>query len=426
MGRWDAAKVASAAPDAAALTAARKLATPAPWSATGCSDVLVWGRCQGSGSTPYQTSIDLTGPAYRCNCPSRKFPCKHALALLMLWSDGVVDEGGIDPAAAAWAANRVAKAQPAKPAAKVPDAAGQARRLADRLELMDGGVEDLGRWLGDLVRGGIAEARGRGPEYWDATARRLVDAQVPGLAARVRRLPAAFAAHDWTTAVLDEVGLLWSLVQAWRRRDLLDADAAADLRVEVGWPLPSAEVRASDERHGDWLVLGTRSVLNDRVTEQRTWLVSEADGETFVVLEFAAGGATPPAARRAGTRLRGGLSRYPGSAPRRVVLHEDVVEAGAGVPSSGGTLTAALDAAAAHLAANPWAVRTPVVVDAGIEVGSGRVIDGSGVALPIASGFDPWPLAAVSGGAPTRLFGELDGGALRPLSAVIEDRLVAL
>jgi uncharacterized Zn finger protein len=26
-------------------------------------------------------SVDLSGPAFRCTCPSRKFPCKHGLAL---------------------------------------------------------------------------------------------------------------------------------------------------------------------------------------------------------------------------------------------------------------------------------------------------------------------------------------------------------
>ena len=50
----------------------------------------VWGECQGSAAAPYRTAVDLSGPAYRCSCPSRKFPCKHALALLLLWSDGAV------------------------------------------------------------------------------------------------------------------------------------------------------------------------------------------------------------------------------------------------------------------------------------------------------------------------------------------------
>ena len=78
MGRWSEERVVSAAPDASSLAAARKLAHPGPWSDTGSNDVLVWGKCQGSGKVPYQVSVDTAAPAYRCSCPSRKFPCKHA------------------------------------------------------------------------------------------------------------------------------------------------------------------------------------------------------------------------------------------------------------------------------------------------------------------------------------------------------------
>ena len=42
------------------------------------------GACQGSGSKPYQVQIDLAEPAFKCSCPSRKFPCKHALGLLLI------------------------------------------------------------------------------------------------------------------------------------------------------------------------------------------------------------------------------------------------------------------------------------------------------------------------------------------------------
>ena len=63
MPRWNLAAVEKAAPDAGSLAAARKLARPGPWSETGSSDTLVWGKCQGSGKTPYQVSIDLMAAA---------------------------------------------------------------------------------------------------------------------------------------------------------------------------------------------------------------------------------------------------------------------------------------------------------------------------------------------------------------------------
>lgn len=46
---------------------------------------LYFGNCAGSGKTPYFCSadfIDENQPVFRCNCPSRQFPCKHAIGLL--------------------------------------------------------------------------------------------------------------------------------------------------------------------------------------------------------------------------------------------------------------------------------------------------------------------------------------------------------
>src|SRR5216117_3257786 len=89
--RWGRDQVLGLAPDAASQKAAIGIAGPAKWAGTGCDERVVWGECQ--GSSVYKTSIDLDGPAFRCSCPSRKIPCKHALGLLLLWSDGPVPEG---------------------------------------------------------------------------------------------------------------------------------------------------------------------------------------------------------------------------------------------------------------------------------------------------------------------------------------------
>ncbi|MGW0416231.1 SWIM zinc finger family protein, partial [Streptomyces collinus] len=88
--RWTAEQVLALAPDAASRKAGSKLGTAGPWSGAGSGEGTVWGLCKGSGSKPYQTVVDLAGtagPAYKCSCPSRKFPCKHALGLLLLWAE---------------------------------------------------------------------------------------------------------------------------------------------------------------------------------------------------------------------------------------------------------------------------------------------------------------------------------------------------
>lgn len=105
-GRWSAEQVLALAPDASAARVGRSLSGPGPWSGAGSTAAAVWGECQGSGATPYQVVVDLTGPAYRRSCPSRRFPCKHALGLLLLWSAGGVAGGTPTSWAAGWLAER--------------------------------------------------------------------------------------------------------------------------------------------------------------------------------------------------------------------------------------------------------------------------------------------------------------------------------
>ena len=72
------------APDAASVKAGKGLASVAKWVLRGASDRALWGHCQGSGKNPYQTQVDLQNIAFKCSCPSHKFPCKHSLGLLFL------------------------------------------------------------------------------------------------------------------------------------------------------------------------------------------------------------------------------------------------------------------------------------------------------------------------------------------------------
>ena len=71
------------APDEASKKAGQQLANNAKWNAKFCHENALWGDCQGSGSKPYKTIIDLQNLAFKCSCPSRKFPCKHGLGLFL-------------------------------------------------------------------------------------------------------------------------------------------------------------------------------------------------------------------------------------------------------------------------------------------------------------------------------------------------------
>lgn len=161
------------------------------------------GPVPGGGGTPYRTAVDVadgvggSGPTYTCSCPSRKFPCKHALGLLLLWSGGeeAVPAGREPEWAEQWVASRrrtqeKREAGPEGSASGPVDPEGARRRAERRAERITGGVTELEERLADLLRSGLAGAEQAGYGLWEETAARMVDAQAPGLAARVRDLGA--------------------------------------------------------------------------------------------------------------------------------------------------------------------------------------------------------------------------------------------
>jgi hypothetical protein len=448
--RWSVEQVLKLAPDAASVRAARALAPPRRWSDLGSNESLVWGRCQGSARQPYQVTVDLTEPAFRCTCPSRKFPCKHGLALLLLWAggdgpraNGAVAHAAVSDFAAAWSSERSERAARTEARRQVraespPDPEAQARRLAQRRSLMTAGLDDFELWLFDMVRQGLAAARRQPFAYWDTAAARLVDAQVPGLAERVRAMAGEVHRRpDWADHLLAEAGRWWLAVRAWRRWDELPGEVAGDLRTVLGWSRRGDDVLAGERVHDRWHVVGLRQDEDERLLSQRTWLWGEGTGRTALVLDFAAAGGTLAVAQVLGSVVEGELALYPGSPPPRARFTGD--ERVVGTPALRGqdalttlagatTIEAALDAAAGYLAANPWHYRSPMLLArvAATAHPSPAVVDEAGDSLPLAPDAALWSLLALSGGAPVDLFGEWYDDRLHAASAVVDGELVGL
>jgi hypothetical protein len=185
-------QILALAPDAGSASAGRGLAQPRKWVTLGQAPGIAWGECQGSGKLPYQTAVDLGGPAFKCSCPSRKFPCKHGLGLLLLLQGqaGAFAQGEPPEWVDAWLTGRAKRAEPRPKSAEPVDKAAQERRAARREQQVAAGMSDLERWLHDLVGQGLASARRQPPAFWDSPAARLVDAQAAGAARLVRELGA--------------------------------------------------------------------------------------------------------------------------------------------------------------------------------------------------------------------------------------------
>jgi hypothetical protein len=432
--RWSVQQVAALAPDPQVAAAARRLSSLRTWSDLGCTTSLVWGRCQGSGKAPYQVTVDLEEPAFRCSCPSRKFPCKHGVALLLLYVEHGDAIGEVRDEASGfageWAAERAqrherARARASRDAGGVADPDAQARRRAQREAAMEDGLGDLRRWLGDLVRQGLAAARHQPYGAWDAMAARLVDAQVPGLAERVRAAAGdALVRADWAEHLLAEAGR-WDLAaRAWPRRDELAPEVQADLRAYLGWGL-RPEDRAHAERIGDdWVVAGVRQGADARLQSQRTWLWGRTTDRWAVVLDFAAAGGSLQVAQPVGAVVHDELLLHAGTEPRRAELSgRHVVVAGAVAAPRAGSVADALARVSAALAANVWRDRLAVALGP-VEVvgtpGSWWLEDQRGDRLPLAPGAEPWALLAGSGGAPAMIVAEWEAGTVHPMTLVVD------
>ncbi|MET7327677.1 SWIM zinc finger family protein [Nonomuraea sp. NPDC005650] len=483
--RWSRDQVLALAPDAASRSAAQKVAAPGKWSVCGTTGTVVYGECEGSGAKPYLACVDLTEPAYRCSCPSRKFPCKHALGLLLLWSaDGVPAEEGAPQWVTEWVEARAERA--AKEAAKIE--AARAKRAAELASADDGapgaggaeassdedgggasgagraggssrpgaesvrhgrvaaGLSELERWLDDQVRQGLARAA---EHEWEGLAKRLIDAQAPGVAGVVSRLVRVRAGDDWPGRLLEEYALLHLLAVAYRRRAELPGALAETVLSRVGFPVAKEEVLAGPVVRDRWDVLGRRDEEQDRLTSRKVWLRGRGSGRAALVLSFAPQGQPLDASLVTGTTIEADLTYYPGAAPLRALVatrhgphphaaarHGSDADGGARDGSGGGVAARrgsgagdgvggllpggtppgvspeeALDEVARVLGEDPWTESWPLVL-AGVVPGRESI---GGLPLHRAAR-DPWRLIAVSGGRPVTVAAEWTPRGLRPLT----------
>jgi SWIM zinc finger len=425
-------QILALAPDAGSAKAGQGLASRRKWLVLGCSDRAAWGECQGSARDPYRTQIDLGEPAFRCSCPSRKFPCKHGLGLfLLLASEPAAFDRAAPPAwVAEWLDRRdqsAIKRDPKLAPAPVVDAqkkrvSSQAKTAAARETRVAAGVEELGRWLRDLIRQGLAGAQGRPYSFWESMAARMVDAQAPGLARMVRTLAGIPASGEgWQARLLERLALLYLLLEGYQRIETLPLDTQADIRTAIGWSQNQDELLESAGLRDRWLILGQRVEDEDNLRVQRTWLWGETSARPALILAFAAPGQPLDRSLVTGTALDAELVYFPSAHPLRALIQQRH-----GTPTPIGSapgyadIHAATAAYAAALAVFAWLERFPMPLQTvtPMRVGeSWAVRDGDGRALPLAPGFaHGWRLLALSGGRPLGLFGEWNGTTLMPLS----------
>ncbi|WP_338758515.1 SWIM zinc finger family protein [Massilia sp. METH4] len=424
-------QILALAPDAASAKAGSQLALPAKWGGLGLNGSALWGECQGSGKLPYRTQIDLGEPAFKCSCPSRKFPCKHGLGLYLLRAaqPSLFRESEAPQWVADWLDGRKARREKKEEPAgeRSPEAAAaaaaQARKREDKREQnIARGLADLRTWLEDLARDGIVTVRERGPAFWEGMAARMVDVQAGAIGSQLRRLSGlCFQAGnpDWERQLGAELTSLYMLCEAHDRLDTLPVPLQADVRTLVGWSVPRESVLAAPPVADRWQVIAQYTADEGRMRSRTTWLRGANSGRWAMLLHYSVGGQGFDVALPAGTEFDGALCFYPGAWPLRALIKEQSAARPIGSIAACTDLGAALDDYANALAVQPFIDRYPMMLGGLVPDSASRtaLVSADGRQLALHSSFKhALHLLALSGGHPLTVFGVWDGTALLPLS----------
>lgn len=274
----------------------------------------------------------------------------------------------------------------------------------------------------------------------------MVDAQAPGLAARVRELGAITGSGaGWPVRLLEECALLHLLDTAWLGRDRLPDPLAATVRTRVGLPMSAEGPPVRDH----WLVLAQYDTPDGKIVTRRIWLYGRRSGRTALLLSFGAAGRSPDRALPVGATIDAELTPYPGGGQLRADLGEQFGTTAAAGPPPGIAAAAAPAVYGNALREDPWLEAWPVTLrdvipvpskdgwqvadahagahaDAQADSAADEPADGpadarTGSALPIApaalSRPGLWKLVALSGGGPVTVFGELGHRGFDPFAA---------
>lgn len=446
--RWSVEQVAAVAPAPSSIAAAEGLASPSTWSALGADERAIWGRCRGSGAEPYETMVDHAEVAWRCTCPSRRLPCKHALALLLAWVRGDVPESAPPPSVTGWIEGRDrTAARSSHPTGREaggdavsgsatgdddsgaddrepPDRGDLDRARDERIAKMHEGLVELDRWLEDRLRTGLSDPALARYETWDSLAARLVDARAGALANRVRRLAGLVGGGpDWHADVLAELGLLHLITQAGLRVGRLEGPLADAAATAAGWQVRQADVLAGVPDTDDWFVAGRSDVREDRIEVRRIWLYGTTSRRWAMLLSFAAYQQVLDDTWVVGTVVNADLHRYPGGSLRALAgrRHADPLPM---VSPPTLTVADAADAIGDAVAREPWNERLAAVVCAAPALLDGRwlLADATGSLPLIGPVRSLATLLAASAGDPVVITIEWSPRGLTPLAVHLDDR----
>ena len=399
------------APDDSSVKAGKGLATLSKWILRECSERAVWGHCQGSGKNPYQTVIDLNNIAFKCSCPSRKFPCKHGLGLLLLYARQPDQFKQVEEPdwVAAWLTKRAEKAEKKEQKAKneTPiDEAAQAKRQEKRHQKVLGGISDLEVWMKDLVRNGFLNVPERAYIIFDNMARRMVDAQAPGLAGRLKAMQEIdFDSESWKSELTESMSRLYLLMQSYRNIESLPDEWKDEIRTQIGYPQSKDNILAGKPVTDCWLVLHKQSRKVNDINTDIYWFYGKKSSLFAKYLSFAVAGSFSTENWIPGSVYEGALCFYNGTGIcRRALFRESELLKEAFVPKCCPDLKQAAAMYRQAMTTNPFSEDIPLLINDVTVARNGNgygMLDNAGYAVSVIMSDETYiDILAITGGNP--------------------------
>jgi hypothetical protein len=437
-------QILALAPDAASAKAGSGQANLSYWSQLGANEEALWGLCQGSGKEPYRTQIELGTPAFKCSCPSRKFPCKHGLGLYLLYAKQKDQFQHAQPEwVSEWLKGREQRQE--KKASKAEetqtltaeDLASReksAQKRQDKRETnVANGIALLETWLSDLATEGLAGLRAKPASAWEAMAARMIDAQAAGLATRIRDIGMLIYGSSqtaWEIPVAGELGKLSLLLQTYKKMtqtpELLTSEQQIDVRTAIGWVASQEDALKQNAYEDHWLVLGNDTHHEARLSRRACYLWGMRTNKTAMLLQFAAGGQSLPSPYLTGSVYQGGVHFYPSATPLRAQVGGDLQRCPEHIFSlEKQVFSHQLQWFAEQLAVNPFIDALPIILSDVRTLFVNQLIPKCTLITPeneqimLAPQFKhSWHLHALSGGATCTIFGLWNGLEFMPLSVL--------
>ncbi len=279
-------KIEELAPNASAAKNGRALVSKNKFSDLKISAEknLIWGECAGSGKNPYYCSADyinVNNPVFRCNCPSRQFPCKHAVGLLYAYEKDKTAFMEADiPADILEKRGKIEKRQEKKAQEKksVKEKADQPKKInkaafIKKVDVQLAGIEIAQKILKNIVETGLSAIDAKVKKTLVQQIKELGNYYIGGIQTAFNNLllELSIVKNEEYTKVIDQVNYLFAVLK--KSTDYLnkrkenpeetpELDSAIEEQVGHVWKLVELMQYGLYEENGELLQLSFNSYNN--------------------------------------------------------------------------------------------------------------------------------------------------------------------